>query len=172
MTQNNNEIMPLLPYGMTKEDLDNVDVDKLKSAMIKGVYLVELLLFSQAQHEAARLGSTREVVDILFSSLYDTEKMANTAAEGGYTIDTKLELLKLANDMNKDRLKFLGDLHRNVASGIETVKSLERIKPDQGPADQGPSRKRSVREAKRAIEDQMAARVKELDKEVSSKSKS
>lgn len=163
MSKTNNEIIPLLPYGVTQDDIENADIDKLKSSMIKGVYLVELLLFSQAEHEAARLTSTRAVVDTLFTSLYDEDKMANTAQEGGYTIDTKVELLKMANDMNKDRLKFLGDLHKNVASGMDAVKNLERAKPDQGPVDQGPSRKRATREARKALEDVMAARVKELD---------
>jgi hypothetical protein len=153
-----------LPYGVSREDLDKVDVDKLREAMVKGVYLTELLLFSQAEHEAARLQHTREVSDVLFGSLYDQERMSKSAAEGGYTLDHKIELLKLADDMNHRRLKFLGDLHRNVASGMEAVNSVQKAADAaKVPADAKPSKKRAVKEARRALEDAMAERVRELE---------
>jgi len=154
-----------LPEGISQEDLDAVDVDKLKDAMVKGVYLVELLLFSQAQHEASRLSSTRKAIDNLFSDLYDEDMLSLPSSEGGYTTNQKVELLKLADSLHGNRLKFLSELHKNVASGLDAVKSLERIKPDRGPLDQAPNRKRALKETRRAIEDAMAARVKELDTE-------
>jgi hypothetical protein len=153
-----------LPYGVTRADLESVDVQKLKDAMVKGVYLVELLLFSQAEFEAQKLGSLRGVKEVLFDSLYDPERMSKTAQDGGYALDTKMDLLKLAHDMHKDGLKFLGDLHRNVATGMEAVKSVEKAAAqDKVPLEQKPSRKRAVKEARRLLEDEMARRVKEIE---------
>ena len=153
-----------LPYNVTREEVETVDVQKLKESMVKGVYLVELLLFSQAEHEARRLNNTGRVVDTLFDSLYDEERISKSAMEGGYTIDTKVELLKLANTMHNDKLKFLGDLHRNVASGMEAVKSIEKAAAqDKVPLEQKPSRRRAVKEARRLLEDEMANRVKQIE---------
>lgn len=171
MTHPDKKSGPVLPYGLTRDDLDEVDTDKLKQAMVKGVYLVEALLFSQAEHEASRLESTREVMDVLTASLYDTDKMTLTAQEGGYSLDTKIDLLKLAADMNKDRLKFLGELHRNVATGMEAVKSLERMKPEKGPLVDQPNRRKAVKEARRTLEDQMEKRVRELNAKVENNKK-
>lgn len=151
-----------LPHGVTLDDLEKVDADKLRKTMMKGIYLTELFLFNQASYEAQRLESTRHVMDVLSESLFDDERMSKVWADGGYDLETKVELLKLARDMNRDGLKFLGDLHRSVATGLETVKSIERH-GEEGIPDDRPSKKKAVREMRQMLELEMASRVKELE---------
>lgn len=153
--------MPL-PYGVTREDLESVDTEKLKRTMIKGVYLTELFLFAQAEVEAKRLGSTSHVMDVLSTSLFDDERMSKVWADGGYEIETKIELMKLARDINRDGLKFLGDLHKNIASGLDTVKNLERH-GEEGTLEATPAKRKAVKEMRALIEIEMANRVKEIE---------
>jgi hypothetical protein len=151
-----------LPYGVTRESLESVDAEVLRRAMFKGIYLTELLLFAQAEHEAVRIGSMRQVMDVLSTSLFDREMMEKSYTDGGYGLEMKLELLKVANDMHRGGLKFLGDLHRSVASGLEAVKSIERHGNDGVPADK-PSKKKATKEVRRLLEDEMARRVREIE---------
>jgi hypothetical protein len=155
------ELLPL-PYGVTRQSLEAVDADVLRKAMFKGIYLTELLLFAQAENEAIRVTSTRVVMDQLSKSLFNPERMDKDWTDGGYDLETKIELLKVAKDMHKDGLKFLGDLHRSVASGLEAVKSIERHGSDGAPADK-PSKKKATKEVRRLLEDEMAKRVREIE---------
>jgi hypothetical protein len=152
-----------LPYGITREEVDSVDATKLHDAMIKGAYLIEILLFSQAEHEALRISSTRQAIDKLFDDLYDESKLAGHHSETEYTTAQKVELLKLAHTMQNNQLKFMGDLHRNVTSGLDVVRTIQKTGNYKGPVETRPSQKKAMREMKRKIEDAMQERVKELE---------
>jgi len=140
-----------LPAGITAEDIENIDTEKLRKKMVQGVYLLEMFLFSQAAHESARVQGTRTVINSLQDSLFDEDRMAMSPLDGGYTTGQKIELYKAASRNLEQGLRFMQDLHKNVASGMEAVKNLEREAIQEAPVEKTPKNKKAVKEARKAI---------------------
>jgi hypothetical protein len=115
------ELSNILPDGITIEDFQNLNTDKLRAQMLKDAYILQAFLYSQAGHEAKRLGNSREILDTLEKDLFDENNFR------GYSVEQKIRLFALVSTNTTNSLKFQQELHKSIANGLDTVKEIDRL---------------------------------------------
>ena len=109
-----------LPREISIDDIENLDTEKLRDHMLKQIYVLEHYLFSQAGHESVMIASTRAAIKTLQEDLLNPDNMAMM------TKQQKILLFRqLSNNLNNS-LRTLQYLHRDTASGLDTVRSLDK----------------------------------------------
>ena len=107
----------------SREDVENLDITKLRDTMLKGIYVLQSVLFSQAGYEFDRVQTLRGLIGNLEESLFSPEVLADLAPFA------KIQLYELACK-NMDRsLSFLQNQQKNITSGVETLHQLQEMKP-------------------------------------------
>lgn len=135
------------PFALTisEEDLDNLDVSKLKDGMYKGIYALEAALFSQAGFEYHRVEKLRRVLTTLEVDVLNPAELSNM---------TRTEKLNFYNEMNRTMrhsMGFLSKLHDSVASGLEAVSSVEKHRSSKEKVDSSVIVNEDVNEIKQQI---------------------
>lgn len=115
---------------ITEEDIENLNIDKLRSSINKGIYALEHALFTQTRFELNRLGMTREILTMIQDQLFTPEVIE--------LLDpvSKMKLYNMLNQNMNSSLQFLQNLHNNLTDTIESTKRLEKEKSVQIPKDE------------------------------------
>lgn len=103
-------------------NIDDLDTDALRDNMVKGIYMLESALFNQAGYECNRVNKTRCYIEKLETDLFSDDTLARMEPED------KIALYRQANGNMNSSMKFLQDLHGNIATGIEAMNSIENLK--------------------------------------------
>jgi len=103
-------------------DIKNLDIDRLKGEMVKGIYTLEAALFSQAGFEFERISRSRKLIKDIEDKLFTPEIL------DALTPQDKIKLLDLVNNNMDKSLQFLNRLHNNISTGLDSVKALEKEK--------------------------------------------
>jgi len=111
--------------ALDPKNIENLDPEALKETMLKGIYVLEAVLFSQASFECNRIGEVRELIKTLEAELLDKEKLKD--------LDPflKIRLYRTLQDNMNTSLGFLQNLHQNIASGISALNHMEKAKIDK-----------------------------------------
>lgn len=107
---------------LAASDVENLDVEKLREGMLRGMMILEHCLYSQAGKEYTRIGAMRALMNSLESEIFKPEEIAKL--EPGQ----KIQVYRLLTDNLNTSLTFLQTLHRDSATSLETVTSIEKIK--------------------------------------------
>jgi hypothetical protein len=107
---------------INENDISNLNIDKLKDNIIKGIYVLESALFSQAQYEFNRVAKNRDLLKEIETQLFTKEILDQLPP------DQKMRLYDIINKNMNTSLSFLQNLHSNVTSALEAVKSVEKEK--------------------------------------------
>jgi hypothetical protein len=106
------------------ESVKNLDVRVLRDMMLKGVYVTEAVLFSQANFEVKRIMKGRRLLNKLEAQIFSEEEMKKLNPE------QKLRLYYSQLQNMQGSLGFLSNLHANINSGLESVAKIEKLKED------------------------------------------
>lgn len=141
-----------LDQALDPKAIANLDLNQLRQSMTKGIYVLEAVLFSQAQFEFARVRRQRSIVEKLEDEIFDQKTLAQL------TPAQKAALYHTAQQAMSSSLNFLTDLHDNVASGLEAVNQIEKLSAGKN---SGASKARdpNVEKARMMIRQQMLAKV-------------
>lgn len=145
---------PSLDWDLDPEAIENLDVNKLKKSMLKGIYTLEFALFSQAGFEYERITKMREYLHTIEESLFNKEALSKLDSK------TKAVVYSTFSKNMGCSLNFLQDLHKNVASGLDAVSHIEKEKASQG-STEIKSKDTTVSDAKKMILELIKKRVKE-----------
>jgi len=102
------------------EDLENLDTDKLKDGMYKGIYALEAALFGQAGFSFQRVQKLRKTLTQLETDILDPKELAT------FTKQERLAFYEQMNRTMSNEMRFLTKLHDSVTSGLEAVTSVEK----------------------------------------------
>lgn len=105
------------------QDVENLDAEKLKQNMLRGIYLLEAVLFSQASHEFNRIAKLRKLIKNVEDDVLDEENFKDLKPH------QKIRLYQALLGNQGTSLQFLQDLHQNIASGLDAVSQIEKNKP-------------------------------------------
>lgn len=111
-----------LKMAVSMSDIENLDTDVLREHMVKGIYMLETVLFNQASYECSRVSKSRRHVEKMEDDLF------SDGTQAIMDIDQKINLYRLASSNATGRMKFLQDLHDKITSGIEAMNSIETLK--------------------------------------------
>jgi hypothetical protein len=103
-------------------DIKNLDIDRLRGEMVKGIYTLEAALFSQAGFEFNRIAKSRNLLKSIEDKLFTPKIMDDLPP------DQLMKLYDLVNENMDKSLQFLNRLHNNITTGLDTVKALEKEK--------------------------------------------
>lgn len=140
--------------AIDNKDVTSLNVSKLRDNMLKSIYTLEAALFNQAGYEYERVQRSRQIIDKVEKELFDDHHFNNLEK------DQKITLYRLASSNMHQSMNFLGLLHNNVASGLETLNHIEKLKFKEKISEKiNPSKELS--EVKQAILKQIKSRVSE-----------
>lgn len=142
--------------NVTKEEIENIDTAKLRKVMLQGTYILELFLFSQASAESQRVSNNRIILKDLEERLFSEETLSRLDG------DDLLQLYKAVGTSLNNGLKFMQDLHKNVASSMETIKNIERISiQETNSLEDEPVSRKEVEAVRKMIKERIAQKVQE-----------
>jgi hypothetical protein len=104
--------------------VDNLvlDLDKLKTEMVKGIYNLEASLYKQSTLEQFRITKLRAAIGTLEDEIFSKRFLDNLEPK------EKLFLYKLASENMTDLMKFLMDLHKTISDGTGILNNLNIMK--------------------------------------------
>ena len=120
--------MEINPEEIDSQDIQKLNLEKLTDNMLKGIYVLESVLYSQAGYEYKRISRMRDVISTLEDEIFDPETLENLP------IQIKLKLYSELNKNMEAGLDFLQDLHKNSSTGLEAIKNIEKHKQRRNPA--------------------------------------
>jgi len=118
-------VPPANENDISFQDIQDLDLEKFKEGMLRGIYATSTTLFQQAGFENKRLGSMREMIGFLESDLFTKEQFQKM------TPKEKIQIYSIMTSNMSMSLGFLQDLHKNVAASLETLNNLQRIKSEK-----------------------------------------
>ena len=135
------------------EDIENLNIGKLKDSMIRGVGYIQAALWTQAGFEYNRIGGMRSLVSKLEAEIINEDTLADLSTKD------KIKLYGLVTHNMSASLNFLSNLHGNVTSGLDALSQVEKHKSSQiAPEESSKGTKDLVLEQVRAI---VASKIKE-----------
>jgi hypothetical protein len=148
---------------ITQEDIQNLNVDKLKAGMLKNIYTLQFALFSQAGMEYNRISKFREALDKLEPMILNEEEFNKL------DYFTKVKMYQMVSQNLNTSLQFLQGLHDNVATGLGTLNEIQKHK-DEKPIERiatGEIDRVQLDQVKKLIENKIKQRIdeKKADKE-------
>lgn len=117
-------VPPLSPQSndITESDVLNLDTEKLKETMARGVYSMLAALSTQAKYENERIQKDRTLLDLIEKDVMTPEFI------NGLSDPDKLKLYGMLNNKMSGSLTFLLELHKNLAVSDAAYKNLETDK--------------------------------------------
>lgn len=110
---------------INKNDIENLDVTKLREAMLKSMYVLEHSLFGQAAKEHSRIVQMRDLMTMLEKEIFDKNTISKMEPV------QKLQMYKLISYNMQTSLTFLKDLHSESSSALETLNNIEKTKANR-----------------------------------------
>lgn len=141
--------------GFDLGDIDNLDTEKLRDNMVRGIYMLEAALFSQATYEYRRIEKLRKTISTL------EEQLLDSANREHLHIEDKMKLYSVLSGMMNRSFHFLQQLHQNVATGIETVNRIDAMKRTPKTLSDETSKDTSVEEIKALIREKIKERIEQ-----------
>lgn len=115
--QSSNTVQIVNPSQLTisKEDLENLDTEKLSKVMMQSIYVIEASLFSQASEENSRIADLRGYIKNLEDSLMNED----------LDPDQQMRLYsQVSSNLNRS-MDFLTKLHSSISEGMESINKIE-----------------------------------------------
>lgn len=134
------------------KDITSLNIEALREAMLRGVYVLESSLFTQSSFEYQRLMNNRKILSKLEGDIFSEEQMQNLNPE------QKIRLYSIVQNNMNSSLNFFQNLHNNVNSGIEALSKIDKLKSERPKASEdNPKEKESLND----IRNKILARIKE-----------
>jgi hypothetical protein len=102
--------------------VEALDTNALREDMVKGIYALEKALFEQAGFEYARVNKLRSLINRVEDDIFDEEKFKNLPPE------VQIQIYRQASTNMRTSMDYLQRLHQNVASGVDTINQIEKLK--------------------------------------------
>jgi hypothetical protein len=118
-------LVPIESPEFDFDNLDSLDINKLKDDMLKGIYVLESTLFSQAGFEFERIKNMRFLIDSIEKEVFTEQTISQLAPM------EKIKLYQLIQGNMNMSLNFLQNLHKNVESGLSTITQMEKISSER-----------------------------------------
>lgn len=120
--------MEVDPENIDEQDIQKLNIEKLTDNMLKGIYVLESVLYSQAGYEYKHISRMREVISTLEDDIFDPDTLEQLP------LSLKLSLYAQLNKNMESGLGFLQNLHKNISTGLEAIKNIEKHKQRRTPA--------------------------------------
>lgn len=118
-----NKELEIIPEDILEADKEvEIDTSKLHEKILLGMVAVEKVLFGQAANERTRLANVTNALNRLEDDLFSSETMDMM------TIEDKMFLFNLATKAKNNSQKFLLELHKTAANGIDIANKIENEK--------------------------------------------
>lgn len=114
-----------LVNALQPDAVRNMDLDTLKESMTRGIYVLETVLFSQAQFEFGRISRQRSLIEQLEKQIFDPKTLSEMSAT------QKAGLYHTLQNSMQNSLNFVMDLHGSVKTGMEAVATVEKMKANK-----------------------------------------
>lgn len=105
-------------------DLNSLDIDKLKTKMLKGIYVLEAFLFDQAAFESKRIENTRGILSKLEENLFSEETLNKLDEKD------RLRVYRLLSESLNNSVNYMQNLHENVATSLKALNDIKDLKED------------------------------------------
>lgn len=136
------------PAVLANPDLHSkaeLDIEDLRKQMLRGIYEIERFLYAQAVHETEAMTRTREIIKTLEDDLFDQKNWQFLSAK------SKIELYRTLTGNVQSNLKFIQTLHGEVATALDTLKSLGRETTAGGAREKTPDENQKLKVMKSLI---------------------
>ena len=161
MNDTNKQLAPITSIltGVSPQyvDLESIDIEALKKAIMTGSFFVEFCLFNQAARTNNLIEETNDVLSDMEKTLLDKEKIRQLSGKD------QLELYKFHSYRNDSRLKYLLDLHNTMSDSLTHIKEIEKLQGETNKSKnvQESVDKGTVGELRQAILNKIKEKVKE-----------
>lgn len=139
--------------------VDQLDINQLRSYMVKSIHVLQFAQYGQAAFEFKRLNRIREILTILEDKLLDPKKVEELSPKD------KISLYSTVSNNLRISLGFLNDLNKVTTTSIETVNNIERMKRETKPVSKNKDSDLSNKEKSllmTALKDKIREKVAEM----------
>lgn len=107
--------------------VDQLDINQLRSYMVKSIHVLQFAQYGQAAFEFKRLTRIRDILTQLEDTLLNRDNVERLNTK------EKINLYNTVSNNLRISLGFLNDLHKVTATSIDTVNNIERMKRETKP---------------------------------------
>lgn len=107
---------------LSSDAIKNLDTGALRENMLRGIYMLESLLFSQAGFEFDRVLQQRKLLAEIEKEILSDKGLAKLSQS------QKVGLYHTVSSSMGSSMSFLRDLHGSVTSGLAAIDQIDRIK--------------------------------------------
>lgn len=116
------EVIEVMPSSITREDIDNLDTDKLSNELLKALYAINSALFVNASNEVSRLSRFKGALDHLETELTSPEYLDSLQDKD------KLRVYQLIHNNSTQSSDYLLKLSNSMATGLDTISKIKAVK--------------------------------------------
>jgi len=120
---------PETPLSST--DVQELNLPKLRDAMLKGVYGLQAALWTQAGYEYQHIEKMRGVIDKIENGIFSEESLKELSLSG------QVKLYSILSHNMTTSLQFMSNLHGNITTAIDSINQIEKMKMEVAPTSTG-----------------------------------
>lgn len=114
--------MEVMPSTITREDIDNLDTDKLSNEFLKALYVINSALFVNASNEVGRLSRFKSALNHLEDELTSPEYLDALSDKD------KLRIYQIIHANSAQSSDYLIKLSSSMTTGLDTISKIKAVK--------------------------------------------